>query len=109
VDYLGVADTPIDLYRGKAMLAVGEAEKAMELLAPDAIMGSDEDAEAALREAFVAVKGSDDGFDEWAWSERKRLAKNVDDFTLADYEGTMHDFSALSDGKVTLLAFWFPT
>ncbi len=28
---------------------------------------------------------------------------------LADYDGADHDFSALSDGKVTLLAFWFPT
>lgn len=109
VDYLGVADTPIDLYLGKAKLAAGDADTAIELLTPAAIMGSSDDAMHALREAYVAVNGGEDGFDGWLWSQRQRLAKPVDDFTLADYEGTMHDFSALSDGKVTLLAFWFPT
>lgn len=109
VDYLGVADTPIDFYRAKTMLATGEAAAAMELLAPGAIMGSDKDAMAALREAYVADKGSDEGFDEWMRSQRESLAKAVDGFSLADYEGTTHDFSTLADGKVTLLAFWFPT
>ncbi len=109
VSYVGAADTPLDLYRGKAMLATGDHAKAMELLAPGAIMGSDHDAAEALRETFIAAKGSDNGFDEWMWSERMALAKQVDTFTLADYEGIDHEFSALSDGKVTLLAFWFPT
>ncbi|MEE4271654.1 MAG: hypothetical protein V2I67_08270 [Thermoanaerobaculales bacterium] len=108
-DYLGVADTPVDFYHGKIKLASGDAEGAMELLTPAAVMGSDGDAMTALREAYVAVKGSEDGIDEWLWSERQRLATSIDDFTLADYEGTSHDFSTLSDGKVTLLAFWFPT
>ena len=49
------------------------------------------------------------GFHEFVESERRRLARTIDDFTLADYEGADHDFSALADGKVTLLAFWFPT
>ena len=109
VNYVGAADTPLDLYRGKAMLATGDAAKAMEILAPSAIMGSDHDAASAVREAYIAAKGNDDGFDEWTWSERIALAKPVDTFTLADYEGNDQDFSALSDGKVTLLAFWFPT
>lgn len=109
VSYVGAADTPLDLYRGQAMLAAGEPVKAMEFLAPGAIMGSDHDAADALREAYIAAKGSDDGFDEWMWSERMALAKPVDTFTLADYEGNDQDFAALSDGKVTLLAFWFPT
>ncbi len=109
VTYVGAADTPIDFYRAKAMLATGEPAAAMELLAPEAIMGSDKDAMAALREAYVADKGNDEAFDEWMWSQRESLAKAVDGFSLADYEGTTHDFSTLADGKVTLLAFWFPT
>ena len=109
VNYVGAADTPLDLYRGKAMLAAGEPVKAMEFLTPGAIMGSDDDAMSALREAYVAAKGNDQGFDEWIWSERKALAKSVGTFTLADYDGNPHDFSTLSDGNVTLLAFWFPT
>ena len=64
---------------------------------------------ASLEEAYVAVNGSSDGLDEWLWTERQRLARTIDDFTLTDYDGVSHDFSALSDGKVTLLAFWFPT
>jgi tetratricopeptide (TPR) repeat protein len=109
VDYLGVADTAVDVYRGKAMLAAGEPVKAMEFLTPTAIMGSNDDASAALRDAYIAAKGTDDGFDEWMWSERTTLAKTVDTFSLADYEGNAQEFSALADGKVTLLAFWFPT
>ena len=109
VNYVGAADTPLDLYRGKLMLAAGEPVKAMEHLAPGAIMGSDDDAMTALREAYVAARGNDQGFDEWIWSERKALAKSVDTFTLADYDGNSHDFSTLSNGNVTLLAFWFPT
>ena len=109
VNYVGAADTPLDLYRGKAMLAAGETVEAMVLLAPGAIMGSDEDAMTALREAYTAERGNDEGFDEWMWSEREALAKSVDTFTLADYDGNSRDFSTLSDGNVTLLAFWFPT
>lgn len=109
VNYVGAADTPIDYYRGRAMLASGDADTAIELLAPGAIMGSDKDAMAVLREAYAAKNGNHDGFDEWMWSQREGLAKAVDGFTLADYEGNTQDFAALSDGKVTLLAFWFPT
>jgi hypothetical protein len=109
VDYLGVADTPIDLYLGKAKLASGDTEGAIELLTPAAVMGSDPDAMTALREAYHATDPSRTGFAEFLWTQRQNLAKPIDDFTLADYDGASHDFSALSDGKVTLLAFWFPT
>jgi len=109
VTYVGAADTPIDLYRGRAMLAAGDAFAAMEILAPGAIMGSDDDAMSALREAYAADKGSTEGFDEWMWSKREELAKEIDTFTLTDYDGNPQDFAALADGKVTLLAFWFPT
>ena len=108
-NYLGVTDTAVDLYHGKALLAGGDAARAMDLLAPAAVMGSDDDAMASLEEAYVAVNGSNNGIDGWLWTERQRLAKQVDEFTLTDYDGVSHDFSALSDGKVTLLAFWFPT
>ena len=108
-DYVGASDTSLDLHSAKVALAGGDPARAMELVAASAIMGSDGDAMDVYRDAFVAAKGSDDGLDEHLWSERQRLARPVDDFTLADYEGVSHDFSALSDGKVTLLAFWFPT
>jgi tetratricopeptide (TPR) repeat protein len=109
VGYLGFSDLPLDLYRGRALLASGDAEGAIELLTPRAVLASDEDAMEALREAFAVINREEGEFDDFVWSERQRLARTIDDFTLADYEGEMHDFSALSDGKVTLLAFWFPT
>jgi tetratricopeptide (TPR) repeat protein len=109
VGYLGFSDLPLDLYRGRALLASGDAEGAIELLTPRAVLASDEDAMEALREAFAVINQEEGEFDDFVWSERQRLARTIDDFTLADYEGEMHDFSALSDGKVTLLAFWFPT
>jgi hypothetical protein len=108
-DYVGASDTKLDLYVGRAALAAGEPERAMELLAPSAVMGSDSDAMAAYREAFVAARGSEEGIDEHLWSVREQLARPVDDFTLTDYEGEAQSFSALTDGKVALLAFWFPT
>ena len=108
-DYVGASDTHLDLFAGKMALAAGDPERAMELLAPSAIMGGDGDAMAVYREAYVAEHGSDEGLESQVWSAREQLAKSVDDFTLADYDGNEHDFSALSDGKVTLLAFWFPT
>ncbi len=109
VDYLGVPDTPLDLYRAKAMLAAGNPEEAIDLVTPAAVMGSDKDAIKVLETAFATTSGSRQGFAEFLWSKRQRLAKPIDDFALVDYEGQSHDFSALSDGKVTLLAFWFPT
>jgi tetratricopeptide (TPR) repeat protein len=109
VNYVGAADTPVDIYRGKALLASGDAEGAIELLTPAAVLASDEDAAEALREAFAATGRNEAEFNDFVWSERLRLARTIDDFTLTDYDGASHDFSALSDGRVTLLAFWFPT
>jgi tetratricopeptide (TPR) repeat protein len=109
VDYVGASDTNLDLFAGKMALAAGDPQRAMALLAPSAVMGGDHDAAAAYREAYIADRGSDEGLEEHLWSERQSLARPVDDFTLADYHGVAHDFDGLSDGKVTLLAFWFPT
>lgn len=109
VNYLGVTDTSLDLYRGKAMLDAGNVEEAIDLLTPAAVMGSDEEAMRALRTAYSEVSAGREEFDDFLWSERQRLARPIDDFTLADYDGERHDFSTLADGKVALLAFWFPT
>ena len=63
----------------------------------------------ACRAAFIATRGSETGYDEFLAAERVSMARTVDDFELPDYAGAMHRFSDLSKGKVTLLAFWFPT
>lgn len=108
-DYLGVSDTPLNRFWGRTMLDLGEPGRALELLEPDASFGSDEKAARDIRDAYVAIHGGENGFEEYLWSTRQRIARKVDDFTLEDYDGSPVTFSELTAGKVTLLAFWFPT
>jgi hypothetical protein len=50
-----------------------------------------------------------EGVDEQLSQTRQRLARTIDDFTLADYDGRQHSAADLRRGKVLMLAFWFPT
>jgi len=108
--YLGVPATPLYTFWGRAALAEGDVDRAVELLGAETLFGEDgSGAEPFLREAFVAKNGDDEGFDEFLWSTRNELAISVDDFELADYDGNPVNLSSVGDGKVMLLAFWFPT
>jgi hypothetical protein len=108
-NFLGVPNNPLYRYWGRAALAAGDHETAIDLLGAETIFGQDrEAAEPFLREAFAAKTGSEEGYEEFLWATRNRLAKPAVDFELPDYEGTLHRLSDTA-GKVTLLAFWFPT
>lgn len=107
-NYLGVPSTDLFSYWGRAALASGDADKAMELLGPTAVLGDDDEAFDAFKEAYIAVHADDAGFDDFVWSSRQRLAKMVDTFELPDYQGALHDFGD-TRGKVVFLSFWFPT
>ena len=108
--YTGVPDTPLFRYWGRAALDQGDLDTAIELLGAETLFGeSGSETMPFLREAYVAKNGDDEGFDEFLWTTRNRLAVTVDDFELADFEGNPVRFSTLRTGKVTLLAFWFPT
>ena len=109
VNYLGVPETELYTYWGRAALNGGDAVRALELLAADAVLGDNDEALESFRAAYALKNESEDGFDEYLWSERERLAKSVDDFTLLDYEDAEQQLSALTEDKVTLLTFWFPT
>jgi hypothetical protein len=110
VSYLGVPNTPLYTFWGRAALGEGEDDHAIELLGAEALFGEDgSGAEPYLREAYAAKNGSDEGFDEFLWTTRSELATQVDDFALADYDGNPVSLSEVGDGKVMLLAFWFPT
>jgi hypothetical protein len=110
VSYLGVPNTPLYTFWGRAALAEGEIESAIELLGAEASFGDDPaDAMTYLREAYVAKNGDEEGFDEFLWSTRNELASEVDDFTLLDYQDNEISLAEIRSGKVTLLAFWFPT
>jgi tetratricopeptide (TPR) repeat protein len=109
VTYLGVPNTPLYRYWGRAALAQGDVDRAIELLSMETVFGEDGSAaEPFLREAYVAKNGSEDKFDEFLWSSRSQMAKVADNFELLDYQGNPRSLSE-TNGKVTLLAFWFPT
>ena len=109
VSFVGVPDTPLYRYWGRAALAEGDLDLAIELLGAEVLFGEDHSsAEPYLREAYVAKHGSEEGFEEFLWSTRNDLATTAADFELLDYDGNPHRLSDAS-GNVTLLAFWFPT
>jgi len=110
VSYLGVPNTPLYTFWGRAALGEGDFDSAVELLGAEAAFGNDgSGAEVYLREAYAAKNGDEEGYDEFLWATRNELATTVDDFTLLDYEGNEISMADVSTGKVTLLAFWFPT
>ena len=107
--YLGVPNTPLYQYWGRVALAEGDVDRALDLLGAEVVFGEDgAAAKTYLREAYIAKNGSDEGFDEFLWSTRNKLATLANDFELLDYEGNPRSLSE-TDGKVTMLAFWFPT
>lgn len=110
VSYLGVPNTPLYTFWGRAALAEDDFDSAIEFLGAEAAFGEDgSGAEVYLREAYAAKNGKEEGFDEFLWATRKELATTVGDFMLLDYEGNEINTADVSTGKVTLLAFWFPT
>lgn len=110
VSYLGVPNTPLYTFWGRAALSQGDYDSAIELLGAEAAFGGEaSSAKTYLREAYVAKNGDEQGFDEFLWATRNELATEIEDFTLSDYEGNPVSLADVSDGKVTLLAFWFPT
>ena len=106
-NYVGIPEVPLYSYWGRTLAEAGQHEKAMEMLAADAVLGNDEEALDALHGAYVALKG-EAGFEDYLKQTRKDLAKTIDDFTLNNYQGEPLTMSSLK-GQVVLLSFWFPT
>jgi tetratricopeptide (TPR) repeat protein len=108
-DYLGLASAPLDRFWASALLREGDAAAALERISREAAFGDRDQAAPVFRQAWAAVNGSEDGLDEQLRQARQRLARTIDDFSLADYDGRQHSLSNLRRGKVLMLAFWFPT
>jgi tetratricopeptide (TPR) repeat protein len=106
--YVGVPNSDLNIYRAKLLLKNGDYAGAIEQLAGDAIMVGKEEALQLLRQAYVASRTSEAGFEDFFWEKRLEIAREVDDFTLPDYGGNLRTLSDLR-GKVTILTFWFPT
>jgi hypothetical protein len=107
--YLGNSGTRLGGLYGRTLLLAGHTEEALKALAPEAIFGDDPEVIAAFKTAYLGTHGSEVGLDEYVEATRTTLARQVDDFELADYAGVKHRLSELRNGEVTLLAFWFPT
>jgi len=107
-NYLGIPSTELYSFWGRTALDQGDAEKALELLGPTAVLGDNDDAFDAYHKAYMAVHEDESGFEDYLWSARQDLARIVDDFELPGYQGTLKRLSD-SKGKVVFLAFWFPT
>ncbi len=108
-DYLGLVSAPLDRFWASALLREGDAAAALERISREAVFGDRDQAVPVFRQAWAAVNGSEEGLDEQLRQARQRLARMIDDVTLADYDGRQHSLSDLRRGKVLMLAFWFPT
>jgi tetratricopeptide (TPR) repeat protein len=108
-NYVGVVDGPLDLYWARVLLAQGDFEGALERITREALFGDRDAALPVAEEAYAAINDGPDGFEEYLWSARERVAPVIDDFTLTDYAGEPRSLAELRQDKVLLLAFWFPT
>lgn len=107
-NYVGVPDSDINLYWAKALIANGEYNAAMRRIAPDAVMQGGEEALELFKEAYEKSGGDEAGLDRAVEGMRAELARPVEEFEAYTYDGEKIAWSELK-GKVTLLAFWFPT
>ena len=106
--YVGIPGYDLNLNWGKALMMKGDAEGAMEKFAPDALIVGNDEAAAALRQAYAQAFGSEDGYATWFCRKRLEIAKKTEDFELADASGARHRFDVLR-GEVTLLNIWSST
>jgi hypothetical protein len=106
--YMGHTYGNLDHFWGVTLARAGKIDEALDRLAAKAIFGEDEDARKAMREAYAEKFGNDDQYDAFVEQQRMKLARKIDDFSLAQYTGEPLTLSSLQ-GKVILLSFWFPT
>jgi len=106
-DFVGIPETPLDVYRGQAALALGQPEQAAEFFAHDALMGGNPNAVQGLKEAYIAINHGEDGFEDYSLEIRRRIARPLPDVTLADYSGAVVNLSSMT-GKVAVISFWNP-
>jgi tetratricopeptide (TPR) repeat protein len=106
--YVGAMEFDLGLYHPKVLMMKGDYEGAIERFATEALVMGNEEALAGLKEAYAALRKDGSGFDAYAAKLHRNIAKAIEDFELADYEGARRRFSDLR-ADVTVLAFWFPT
>lgn len=106
-DFVGIPETPLDIYRGQAALLHGQPERAADFFAHDAVMGGDPRAVAGLNKAYLAMGGEGEGFDAYLRSTREQIARPLGSVTLANYAGDPVDLASMT-GSVMVISFWNP-
>lgn len=106
--YLGDTYGELDYFWGRTLALSGKLDQALDRLAAKAIFGEDEESQAAMREAYIKKHGSEDQYGAFIETQRIRLARRIDDFSLKGYSGEDLTLSSFA-GKVIVLSFWFPT
>lgn len=106
--YSGVQYHSLNLYWAEALLQAEDYKACMEKIAADAIIGGDDDAFEIFKQAYLADGGQQSALDDYVESVRHDIARTMPQFSAYDYDGNKVDYDSLK-GKVTLLAFWFPT
>ena len=108
-NYVGITGTPLARFWGEALLREGDPARAINVISREAVFGDHDSAEPVLREAWIVANDGVEGFEDFIETTRLELAPTIEDFSLTDYEGSTVELAGLRQGKVTLLAFWFPT
>ncbi|UCF38580.1 MAG: hypothetical protein JSU96_06995, partial [Acidobacteriota bacterium] len=110
-NFVGFADWPtenLDYYLARAYLDAGRRRDALDRILPLAVISRSEKALELLEEIHTAEGGEEADFASYVERQRQSVAKKVPEFTAFDYAGKSVSFEQFK-GKVTLLAFWFPT
>ena len=108
VNFVGLGFGDLNLLWAEALIQQEEYEQALNVTAREALLGGAEEALELFRKAYLGNGGREDEFSEYSAQRRQEVSPEMLPFTAYDYEGGKVAFSDLK-GKVTLLAFWFPT
>jgi len=106
-DFLGIPETPLDIYRGQAAQLLNRPEEAAAFFVHDALMGRDPRALEGMEEAYVALNGGPEGFGDYLLAMREEIARELPDVQLADYSGVRQELASTL-GKVVVISFWNP-
>ncbi len=107
-NFVGLGFTSLDEMWGEALIASGENQKAMDVLERPALIGRNEEALGLFRKAYLATGHPEKEFDRFCADRRVQVAPEMPGFQALDYSGKEFTYEP-GNGKVTFLAFWFPT
>jgi hypothetical protein len=108
VNYFGIPRNELHLFWGKTLMMKGDNEAALDKLLMSALWAENEDAVEAVRKLHGSDESREEEFEQYLYEQRLKRAKAMKSFAAVDYTDTRRESKDLT-GKVTLVAFWFPT